>query len=1598
MIKRLLLLLCLTLTAGSAAWADIAQGTFKNGGTWKITDQGELYVDAVTIPDYDITSFGFGMYGGSFVIDIDNDIDNYYYKRYTYSSPWYSYMPLIKTIRLSSRVKTVGEYAFAGLRLMTKVAIEGSGLTLKEDAFSGCFRLVDFPFANGEVKHIGANAFYHCGFSGPLVLNGVLSIGDYAFDECYHLWRNSNSSVPSIVIKGEQYPVVESMHDYSKGYSALEYSLGDNNLMLHYTRERVAKGSKFIVVNDAGKEGTFSSNGVGEVCIGGDYWRLVGGGNLYISDKMDSYYASPSQTPWYKFRGRVTTIILNNYAKNVTANAFKDFTALQVVELPDNATIGANAFNGCTQLYRVKGLDKVLDIGEGAFASTAIAVADLSGAINIGSNAFDNATKLEQLILGEGVRTIGSKAFRNTLQSQAANCWIKVFCPRPSTTSDAFEGVKTKNLLVSAGVSASYNSSPWNQFTLSPITDFPVEASDYYCSWKLTGDGTLTVSGGQTSVMKNYASPEEQPWYLYRDYIKKVVVTSTVSRIGDYAFAFAQQGESRLQEIEIPTAFHVGAHAFENNDQLRVVTANNIQTINDYAFAGCSAIKNYSFGSNLESIGKNAFDGCKNVDVMALTAATPPEVTAETFEGMGSSSSQSTRRRAAGQKGVTLDVPEEYMTKYMANIYWRLFAFYTGEHGAVVKSGKYYDGAWVIYEDGTMIASSETSEGDIEGFFNQPSVKRVQFLGGATKLTWAGFGGHNLPNVEEIVLSPALTVLGDEAFKGLTKLKSINLENVLSIGRETFKGCTGLTAANLQTVEQIGDNAFEGCKGLTDVTLYGKGGKIGYYAFKDCTGLKSIDLSGINYAASGVFEGCSSLESVTFRGQALQIYSNMFKDCSALRSIDVCDDCWSIGSSSLAGTSISRIYSASPKPPVINETAFGERSLNSITACVPADYMNAYRKAPVWRNMNFAIDERYGEPQLPTGGMIGENGTWNLDETGALTIDCNGAMPQFDELGASTWSWNRTFDRWAGFIENVRYTDRLTSIAQDVTDNEAELGTYGSVQTVEIGTNVESIGANAMRYTNLTDVYCFAPEPPAIVTSEENGTFDMAALKAKGTTLHVVDFQGTLDKYRKSYRWNWFPNIVADLPTRKPGTIMVERVNVTSATGTRLTVDRSQLGKTTVQLEADVYPANADNTAVVWTSEDESVATVDENGLVTIKDYPEMMEVGITATAADGSNRKGTVSLYISNPDNDWGSVLCTGMEADRKTITITKSQAPVTLTVRLTPANSTANIDFDVENFNMVQVDAEYDDLTGRRTGVFRISAPDPMMVPEVMTGSTTLHFYTHYYDEAACNYVQPEVYVNVNIIEDVIFTEENVQNVPVKYAVTTLDGNICTVYGKWVDGHEEDGIFIDSYYDTAIDKDTKGLMTVPAKARNYYVTGVGAGAFTGCSQLEEVEFEQGIRFIGSQAFDGCSSLSEVLLPASIESFGWGCFMGLPNLKDVHILATTPPTGQGVYNGNNYFPAITDSNAFAGLTGATLHVPAGCRAAYDVYPWNYWFSTITEDAIDGIEEIQNSKLEIQNEGGWYDLSGRKIVNGKLSNGKLPRGIYINGGKKVVVK
>lgn len=92
----------------------------------------------------------------------------------------------------------------------------------------------------------------------------------------------------------------------------------------------------------------------------------------------------------------------------------------------------------------------------------------------------------------------------------------------------------------------------------------------------------------------------------------------------------------------------------------------------------------------------------------------------------------------------------------------------------------------------------------------------------------------------------------------------------------------------------------------------------------------------------------------------------------------------------------------------------------------------------------------------------------------------------------------------------------------------------------------------------------------------------------------------------------------------EPTDTKVDSISVTS------TLDTIYVGSTvkgTAQMSASVSPDNATNKEVEWSSNNESIATVDANGLVTAKAAG---QVTIIATAKDGSGVKGEKQLTVA--------------------------------------------------------------------------------------------------------------------------------------------------------------------------------------------------------------------------------------------------------------------------------------------------------------------------------------------------------------------------------
>lgn len=104
---------------------------------------------------------------------------------------------------------------------------------------------------------------------------------------------------------------------------------------------------------------------------------------------------------------------------------------------------------------------------------------------------------------------------------------------------------------------------------------------------------TLRLNGeGTVDEYENYF---DTPWYEYRHMIKNVIIDNGITSITKNLFARIDT----LTSVEIPSS---------------------VLFINDYAFYGCSALKNVSFAknSNLSIIGESAFAYCRNLSKIEI--------------------------------------------------------------------------------------------------------------------------------------------------------------------------------------------------------------------------------------------------------------------------------------------------------------------------------------------------------------------------------------------------------------------------------------------------------------------------------------------------------------------------------------------------------------------------------------------------------------------------------------------------------------------------------------------------------------------------------------------------------------------------------------------------------------------------------------------------------------------------------------------------------------------------------------------------------------------------------------------------------------------
>jgi len=140
----------------------------------------------------------------------------------------------------------------------------------------------------------------------------------------------------------------------------------------------------------------------------------------------------------------------------------------------------------------------------------------------------------------------------------------------------------------------------------------------------------------------------------------------------------------------------------------------------------------------------------------------------------------------------------------------------------------------------------------------------------------------------------------------------------------------------------------------------------------------------------------------------------------------------------------------------------------------------------------------------------------------------------------------------------------------------------------------------------------------------------------------------------------------------------------------------------------------------------------------------------------------------------------------------------------------------------------------------------------------------------------------------------------------------------------------------------DTK--IVIAEKYNGISVTAIAPDAFSGCTEITEVDIPVGVRTIGEAAFAGCTSLKRVSIPSSLTTIGAGAFYNCTSLESISIPSKVNNIGAlAFYN----CKSLADVDMKGNMTAIADKTFYGCEnLAFIVFPKNV--TSVGASALEG--------------------------------------------------
>lgn len=409
-------------------------------------------------------------------------------------------------------------------------------------------------------------------------------------------------------------------------------------------------------------------------------------------------------------------------------------------------------------------------------------------------------------------------------------------------------------------------------------------------TWNLTEGGILIISGSGKMVdywsyrYRDEAYRTGAPWGTYWKQITAVMIKPGVTSIGRGAFYRC----GHLINVIIPEGVtSIGDEAFYQCSLTSVTIPEGVTSIGGSAFYGCSSLTSITIPESVTSIGGSAFRDCRS-----LTSVIIPEGTTSIGYGTFYECNRLT----------SVTIPESVTSIGDYAFFWcnSLTSVTIPEGVTNIGDSTFYGCSSLT---SVTIPESVTSI-DEEAFKWCSHLTSVTIPEGVTSIGLAAFYGCT--SLEDVILPESLRIISRNyyedcrygVFGNCTSLKSITIpNNITSIGRSVFYGCSSLTSVTIpDSVTNIGDYAFFGCSGLTSVTVPESVTSIGNSAFDGCSSLISVVIpESVTSIGKNAFRDCSSLTSVTIPESVTSIDNYTFYGCSSLTSVTIPEGVTSIG-------------------------------------------------------------------------------------------------------------------------------------------------------------------------------------------------------------------------------------------------------------------------------------------------------------------------------------------------------------------------------------------------------------------------------------------------------------------------------------------------------------------------------------------------------------------------------------------------------------------------------------------------------------------------------------------------------------------------------